>query len=72
MVRTRDKTMDKELKRIVRKAFRRIEKMYREEPHPVIISDADEENSAIVISEVTSWLFQRRQDNGDESDPNSN
>jgi uncharacterized protein with von Willebrand factor type A (vWA) domain len=56
---------DKDLTRIVRKAFRRIEKMYREEPHIVVISDGDGDNSSSTINEITVWLFKRRQDNGD-------
>jgi len=67
-----DQLTDKELKRIIRKAFRRIEKMMREEPHPIVISDADGDNSSSTISEIVAWLFHRRQDNGGERNPNRN
>ena len=36
-----DQLTDKELKRIVKKAFRRVEKMYREEPKPIVTSDGN-------------------------------
>ena len=55
---------DKDLKRIVRKAFRRTEKMIREEPHPIVISDGEEGSSSSTISEIVVWLFHRRQGNG--------
>lgn len=72
MVRTQDQNTDKERRRIVTKAFRRVLKMISEQPHPIVISDADGENSDSTISEITAWLFHRRQDNDNESDPNSN
>jgi len=72
MVRTEDQVMDKELKRIIRKAFRRTEKMIREEPHPIVISDADGDNSNSTIGEIAAWLFHRRQDNGGERDTDRN
>ena len=67
-----DHLTDKELTRIVRKAFRRVEKMIREEPHPIVISDAEGDNSSSTISEIAACLFRRRQDNGGERDPNRN
>lgn len=66
-----DQLTDKEIKRI-RKAFRRIEKMIRDEPHPIVISDGDGDNSYSTISEIAACLFRRRQDNGGERDPNRN
>jgi hypothetical protein len=72
MVRTEDRLTDKELRRIVRKAFRRIEKTYREEPHPIVTSDGDGDNSSSTISGIAAWLFHGRQDNGGERDPNRN
>jgi hypothetical protein len=56
-----DQHTDKELKRAIRKAFKRIEKMYREEPHQIIISGAEGDNPSTAISEIEAWLFKRRQ-----------
>ena len=65
-----DQLINKELKRIIRKAFRQTEKMYRQEPHPIVISDADGDNSSSTISEIAACLFHRRQDDGGERGPN--
>ena len=50
---------DRELKRAIGRALRRVEKMYREEPHQVIIS-AEGGNSVGTKTEIAAWLFHRR------------
>ena len=58
---TGDRLTETELRRIVRKAFKRIEKMIKEEPHRIIISGAEEDSSGTTIGEIKEWLFKRRQ-----------
>lgn len=72
MVENGDELTDRELTRILRKACRGAGKWFREEPHPIFISDGDGDNSNNTISEITEWLFHRRQDNGGERNRNSN
>jgi len=72
MGRRQDQNIDKKWRRIVTKAFKRLMKMISEEPHPIVISDADGENSDSTISEITAWLFHRRQENGGKTDTNRN
>jgi len=72
MPRTEDQITDKELTRAVRKAFRRMVKMIRAEPHPIVISDGEGDNSNSTMSEIAACLFHRRQDNGGERNTNRN
>ena len=67
-----DQLRDEQLTRTVRKAFKRMVKMIREEPHPIVISDGEGDNSDSTISEIVTWLFHRRQDNGGERKTNRN
>lgn len=55
-----DQLTDKELKRAINRAFRRVEKMYREEPHQITI-EAEGNASSSAIGEIEAWLFHRRQ-----------
>ncbi|MDP2918643.1 MAG: hypothetical protein Q8O43_00250 [Dehalococcoidia bacterium] len=72
MTKKEDRLTDKELEKILRKSFRGIGKIFNEEPHLIFISDGDGDNSNSTISEITAWLFHRRQDNGGERNGNSN
>ncbi|MFC1972029.1 hypothetical protein ACFLVE_01305 [Chloroflexota bacterium] len=63
---------DKELRRAISRALRRVEKMIREEPHAIVISDGDGDNSSSQISGIAAWLFHRRRDNGSQRDTNRN
>jgi hypothetical protein len=72
MTGTEDQLNDKELKKILRKAGKVMGKTFQKEPHPIIISDGDGDNSNSTISEITEWLFHRRQDNGGERNRHSN
>ena len=58
-----DQLTDRELKRAISRAFKRVEQMIREEPQQIIIS-AEGDNSSSQISEIPAWLFQRREDDG--------
>jgi len=59
-----DQLTDSELRRAIRKAFKRVEKMIREEPRPIVISEGNIDNSSNQMREITTWLFDRRHDNG--------
>jgi hypothetical protein len=60
----KDQRTDKELKRAISKAFRRIEKMIREEPLPIVYSDTAGVGQESQIAKISSWLFKRRHDDG--------
>lgn len=55
-----DQLADRELKRAVSRAFKRVEKMIREEAHQIIIESAEGDNSSSITNEVAEWLFHRR------------
>jgi hypothetical protein len=61
MARTKEKLINKELRRAVIKAFRSVAKMIREEPNPIVISDGSSSNSDGTFKEITGWLFRREQ-----------
>lgn len=63
---------NQELERIIRKAYRRAAKLFRDEPRPIFISGSAEDNSDNTTSEIVKWLFHRRQDNGTEGKRNHN
>jgi len=58
-----DQLRDRELTRAIRKAFSRVEKMYREEPRQIIIS-AEGDKSSSQIRGIATWLFHRRHGHG--------
>ena len=64
MAKPKVQLIDKELRRAALRAFRSVEKMIRQEPHPIVISDGDADNSNSTISEIVAWLFHRRHDSG--------
>jgi hypothetical protein len=72
MVKTEEQLLKKELKRAVLRACRSVEQMIREEPHPIVISDGSSSDSGGTLTEITSWLFQRRYGDGSERNGNHN
>lgn len=72
MTKTEDQIIKKELRRAAIKACRGVEKMIREEPHPIVISDGSGSDLSDTLKEVTGWLFHRRHANGGERNTNSN
>ena len=72
MTKTEDQLFKKELRRVALKACRNVEKMIREEPSPVVISDGNNNDSNGNCKEIAGWLFHRRQDDGSEGNRNRN
>ena len=64
MTKTGDQITKKELRRAALKACRSVEKMIREEPSPVVISDGNNNDSNGNCKEITGWLFQKRHGDG--------
>jgi hypothetical protein len=61
---TGDQLVEIDLKRVIRKALKQIEKVISEEPCPVLTCDGNTDNSSNRVSEITAWLFNRRYDDG--------
>jgi hypothetical protein len=64
MMKEKVQPIDKKLRKAAIKAFRGVEKMIREEPHPIVISDGSSSDSSGTLKEVTGWLFQGRHKDG--------
>ena len=59
---------DIELRKAVTRAFNKVVKSLEKQPSSIlVIGDAAEETEN-TIDEITSWLFQRRKDDGDTGD----
>lgn len=72
MANTEEQLIKKKLRRAAIKAFRSIEKMIREEPHPIVISDGSGGDSDGTFKEITGWLFHRRHNDGGERNRTGN
>ena len=72
MAKTEDQLFKKELRRVTLKACRSVEKMIREEPHTIVISDGSGGDSNGTVKEITGWLFHRSHSDDSERNTNSN
>ena len=54
----------KEAKKAAMRAWKHVKKSFKEEPSTIIICGSDTEEPENVVNEITSWLFQGRQDDG--------
>ena len=66
----RGNVLNKKYRKVVMKALKSVEKMVREEPHPIVISDGDGVGSNNTVKEINGWLFHRS--TGDDSERNTN
>ena len=64
MLRKEDPISNKKLRRAVMKACKSVEKMIREEPHLIVISDGSSRDSGSTVKEIAKYLFHRRQGDG--------
>ena len=56
----------RELQKAAMKIIRKMERTAKKEPSTIIICNSKTEEPEKVITEISSWLFHRRQGNGDE------